>query len=82
MDYELEVLRTPYYRVTVWFIDEHGDRTGLYIRIIEDGRLCGGGAFEQFFAVADESIDYPTTVVEPYTGTNRLFLGTQSASED
>jgi len=55
MDYELQVLRTPYLRVTVWFLGDDGDRTGLYLHIIEDGRVCNQDAYEEFLAIADTS---------------------------
>ena len=61
MEYELDVLRTPHMtseqhddlRVTVWFLDKDGKRTGLYIRIIEDGRVTNMSGMEEFYAITE-----------------------------
>jgi len=40
-------------RVTVWFLDKDGERTGLYIRIIEDGRVTNMSGMEEFYAITE-----------------------------
>jgi len=66
MDYELDVRRTPHLTidghddltVTVWFLSDDGVRTGLYLKIIDDGRVCNQDSFEEFLAIVD-----PATLV-------------------
>ena len=59
MEYELEVLNpqsSDELRVTAWFLNSSGERTGLYVYIIEDGVVCNPDTYEQFRAVLFDQI--------------------------